>query len=42
MLREFWLLTGKPLMVVVNVAEVGGAGDPVPDGDRGARVARGR
>ena len=22
MLREFWLLTGKPLMVVVNVAEV--------------------
>ena len=26
MLREFWLLTGKPLMVVVNVAEVRCAG----------------
>ena len=24
LLREFWLLTGKPLMVVVNVAESGG------------------
>ena len=30
MLREFWLLTGKPLMVVVNVAE-SAAGEPVPD-----------
>src|ERR1035437_1258289 len=29
MLREFWLLTGKPLMVVVNVAEAA-AGEPVP------------
>jgi GTP-binding protein YchF len=29
MLREFWLLTGKPLMVVVNVAETA-AQSPVP------------
>ena len=29
MLREFWLLTGKPLMVVVNVAE-SAAREPVP------------
>ena len=29
MLREFWLLTGKPLMVVVNVEE-SAAGAPVP------------
>ena len=29
MLREFWLLTGKPLMVVVNVAE-SAARAPVP------------
>ena len=30
MLREFWLLTGKPLVVIVNVAE-SAAGEPVPD-----------
>jgi hypothetical protein len=30
MLREFWLLTGKPLMVVVNVAE-DAAGEFVPE-----------
>ena len=30
MLREFWLLTGKPLVVIVNVAEAE-AGRPLPD-----------
>jgi hypothetical protein len=41
LLREFWLLTGKPLMVVVNVAEEA-AGEPVPDDVvRRARLAGG-
>ena len=40
MLREFWLLTGKPLMVVVNVAEVRRAGAGAR-GDRRARALAG-
>jgi GTP-binding protein YchF len=41
LLREFWLLTGKPLMVVVNVAEAA-AGEPVPaDVVQRARLAGG-